>query len=66
MERISTSLQIELKLTLCIFKENCALTEENLMEFLGILEKKGLDIITEYARLLAEVTDFMKSIPQLI
>ena len=36
------------------------------MEFLGILEKKGLDIITEYARLLAEVTDFMKSIPQLI
>ncbi len=42
-------------LNIYFYVENCALTEENLMEFLGILEKKGLDIITEYARLLAEV-----------
>eukprot|EP00825_Cyclidium_porcatum_P028172 TRINITY_DN304_c0_g1_i14.p1 TRINITY_DN304_c0_g1~~TRINITY_DN304_c0_g1_i14.p1 ORF type:complete len:563 (+),score=197.84 TRINITY_DN304_c0_g1_i14:535-2223(+) len=31
-----------------------AITEENMVHFLGILEKKGLDAIQEYARLIAE------------
>ena len=34
---------------------NSALTEENMIEFIGILENKGLGIIGEYSRLLAEV-----------
>mgnify|MGYP001172755442 FL=1 len=36
---------------------NSALTEENMIEFIGILEQRGLDIIGEYSRLLAEVTN---------
>jgi coiled-coil domain-containing protein 63/114 len=35
---------------------NSALTEENMIEFIAILEEKGLNIIGEYSRLLAEVT----------
>jgi len=35
---------------------NSALTEENMIEFIGILEQRGLDLIGEYSRLLAEVT----------
>ena len=31
-----------------------AITEENITKFLGILEEKGIDVITEYARLIAE------------
>lgn len=31
-----------------------AITEENMVYFLGILEQKGLDAIQEYARLIAE------------
>ena len=34
--------------------KNSALTEENITKFLGILEEKGLHVITEYARLIAE------------
>ena len=33
---------------------NSALTEENITKFLGILEEKGIVVITEYARLIAE------------
>mmetsp|Transcript_40322 Transcript_40322/g.35814 ORF Transcript_40322/g.35814 Transcript_40322/m.35814 type:complete len:89 (+) Transcript_40322:67-333(+) len=33
---------------------NSALTEENMVDFIGTLEKRGLDIIGEYSRLLAE------------
>ena len=33
---------------------NSALTEENITKFLGILEEKGIAVITEYARLIAE------------
>ena len=33
---------------------NAAITEENITKFLGILEEKGIDVITEYARLIAE------------
>jgi hypothetical protein len=35
--------------------ENSAITEENMIYFLGILEQKGIDAISEYARLIAEV-----------
>jgi len=31
-----------------------AITEENITKFLGVLEEKGIDVITEYARLIAE------------
>jgi len=31
-----------------------AITEENMIIYLGILEKKGIDAISEYARLIAE------------
>lgn len=34
--------------------ESAAITEENMVHFLGILEQKGLDAIQEYARLIAE------------
>lgn len=34
--------------------KTAAITEENMVHFLGILEKKGLDAIQEYARLIAE------------
>lgn len=34
--------------------ENSAITEENITKFLGILEEKGIEVITEYARLIAE------------
>lgn len=37
---------------------NSALTEENMIEFIAILEEKGLNIIGEYSRLLAEVIHF--------
>jgi hypothetical protein len=37
---------------------NSALTEENMIEFIGKLEEKGLNIIGEYSRLLAEVNIF--------
>jgi len=33
---------------------NSAITEENITKFLGILEEKGIEVITEYARLIAE------------
>jgi hypothetical protein len=36
-------------------KENAAITEENMMNFLGMLEHKGIEIVNEYAKLLAEV-----------
>ena len=38
---------------------NAAITEENMMNFLGVLEQKGLDVISEYARLMAEVGSFI-------
>lgn len=31
-----------------------AITEENMIYFLGILEQKGIDAISDYARLIAE------------
>ncbi|CAD8168767.1 unnamed protein product [Paramecium octaurelia] len=34
--------------------KSAAITEENMVHFLGILEQKGLDAIQEYARLIAE------------
>lgn len=34
--------------------KNSAITEENITKFLGILEEKGIEVITEYARLIAE------------
>ena len=34
--------------------KRAAITEENITKFLGILEEKGIDVITEYARLIAE------------
>lgn len=34
--------------------ESAAITEENMVQFLGILEQKGLDAISEYSRLIAE------------
>jgi hypothetical protein len=40
---------------LLISTENAAITEENMVFFLGILEQKGIDAISEYARLIAEV-----------
>ncbi|KAL4455296.1 hypothetical protein ABPG74_012448 [Tetrahymena malaccensis] len=33
---------------------SAAITEENMVHFLGILEQKGLDAISEYSRLIAE------------
>lgn len=35
--------------------KNSAVTEENLMEYFGILEEKGIEIVSEYSRLIAEV-----------
>jgi predicted nucleic acid-binding Zn-ribbon protein len=32
-----------------------AITEEHLMEYFGILEDKGIEIVSEYAKLIAEV-----------
>lgn len=34
--------------------KSSAITEENITKFLGILEEKGIEVITEYARLIAE------------
>ena len=34
--------------------KRAAITEENITKFLGILEEKGIEVITEYARLVAE------------
>ncbi len=34
---------------------NSALTEDNMIEFIGILEQKGINLVGEYSRLLAEV-----------
>eukprot|EP01017_Pseudomicrothorax_dubius_P049910 TRINITY_DN9354_c0_g1_i3.p1 TRINITY_DN9354_c0_g1~~TRINITY_DN9354_c0_g1_i3.p1 ORF type:complete len:160 (-),score=63.61 TRINITY_DN9354_c0_g1_i3:32-472(-) len=34
--------------------KNSAVTEENMMHFLGLLEQKGIEIISEYSRLIAE------------
>jgi hypothetical protein len=31
-----------------------AITEDNLTKWLGILEEKGIEVISEYARLIAE------------
>lgn len=36
------------------YLENCNLNEDNLTEFLGELEKKGLDAICHYGRLVSE------------
>jgi len=33
---------------------NSALTEDNMIEFIGILEQKGINLVGEYSRLLAE------------
>ena len=33
-----------------------AVSEEHLMEYFGILEDKGIEIVSEYARLIAEVS----------
>ena len=34
---------------------NSALTEDNMVEFIGLLEQKGINLVAEYSRLLAEV-----------
>jgi len=34
---------------------NSALTEDNMIEFIGFLEQKGINLVAEYSRLLAEV-----------
>lgn len=38
-----------------------AITEENMIYFLGILEQKGIDAISEYSRLIAEQLKIEKS-----
>lgn len=38
-----------------------AATEENLMQYFGILEDKGIEIVSEYARLIASVGRFLRS-----
>ena len=35
--------------------KSSALTEDNMIEFIGILEKKGINLVGEYSYLLAEV-----------
>jgi coiled-coil domain-containing protein 63/114 len=35
--------------------KDSTVSEENLMEYFGILEEKGIEIVSEYARLIAEV-----------
>ncbi len=35
--------------------KNSALTEDNMIEFIGFLEQKGINLVAEYSRLLAEV-----------
>ena len=34
--------------------KNSAVTEENLMHYFGILEQKGIEIVSEYSKLIAE------------
>jgi len=38
--------------------KNSALTEDNMVEFIGILEQKGINLVAEYSRLLAEQLKF--------
>lgn len=35
--------------------KDSSVSEENLMEYFGLLEEKGIEIVSEYARLIAEV-----------
>lgn len=35
--------------------KNCTATEDNMTEFIGLLEQKGIALVEEYSYLLAEV-----------